>query len=488
MLKPKYIETLPDELVALYSAVEEDILADMARRISTYDYWIPSADWQYQKLIEMGNFHSFVESALSARTGKSTEELAQLMAQAGAEALAFDTSVYTANGLTVPALSASKALQKTLNAGLQATLGTFQNLTKTTANTVTGQFEGALDKAWLQIQSGAFSTDKAVQMACKDLASQGVQSITYPSGRTDSLEVAVRRATVTGVNQTCLQLQDQLADELGVDLVETTAHGGARPDHAAWQGQVFSRSGKSKKYKSLRSATGYGTGAGLGGWNCRHSFFPYFEGSPRAYSEELLKDYEAKKYEYNGQKLTEYEASQQQRSIERTIRKWKRENIAMEAAGQDTSESASKLAQWNQTQKDFLKQTGLKAQSSRTQVTGFGRSQASKATAAAKKSESGLKNAAGQRIIEVKKTTLQSEPNTITQVVGKKGGIERNYYGSDGRQYKQVANNNHDNPKQHPYGEHGEHAHDYTYDKDGKVHRTTRELTESERKENGDIL
>lgn len=368
MLKPKYIEQLPDAMIQGYSQVEQDILADMARRIASYDYWIPAADWQYRKLIEMGNFHSYVWKALSARTGKTEEELAQLMAQAGAETLSFDRSIYQAHGLSPPPLAASGALQGILREGLKKTKGLFQNLTGTTAGTATQQFETALDRAWLQISSGAFDANAAIRMAVKDLARQGVGAIAYPTGHVDSLEVAVRRAVVTGVNQTALGLQGALAQEMGWDLVETTAHAGARPSHGVWQGRVFSLSGKSQKYPEFAASTGYGTGEGLGGWNCRHSFFPYVEGSPRAYTAERLQEFEAKKYEYKGRKMTEYEASQTQRYHERQIRRWKRENLAMEAAGQDTAESAAKLKQWQDTQKQFLAQTGLKRQRDRETV------------------------------------------------------------------------------------------------------------------------
>ena len=100
-----------------------------------------------------------------------------------------------------------------------------------------------------------------------------------------------------------------------------------------------------------------------------------------------------------------------------------------------------------------------------------------------------LKNAAGHEIIKVTKTDITGEPGSITQRTGKKGGIDRNYYGDDGRQYKQITNNDHGQPKKHPYGKHGEHAHDYIYDKTGKlIDRPARELTDLERKENEDIL
>ena len=90
--------------------------------------------------------------------------------------------------------------------------------------------------------------------------------------------LAVRRAVVTGVNATALKLQETLMDEMGCDLVETSAHAGARPSHAVWQGKIFGRSGTHPKYPSLVEGTGYGTGEGLGGWNCRHSIMPFFEG------------------------------------------------------------------------------------------------------------------------------------------------------------------------------------------------------------------
>lgn len=104
-------------------------------------------------------------------------------------------------------------------------------------------------------------------------------------------------------------------------------------------------------------------------------------------------------------------------------------------------------------------------------------------------SKAPLKNAAGQDIIKVQRTTLTAEPNSITQVTKKRNGIERNYYNGEGRQYKQISNNNHGNARQHPYGKSGEHAHDYVYDGEGKlIDRPTRELTENEREENADIL
>lgn len=484
MLTPEYLQRVPDAMVELYAQAEADILADMARRINGFDMFIPSAQYQMQMLEEMGALRSDIVAELSRLTGKSKKELTAIMRDAGMETLAADEEIYKAAGLTSSPAAASPAVQEVLAAGLKKTNGLFTNLTKTTANTATKQFERVLDRAYMQISSGAIDPATAVKGAVKSLAKQGVGAITYPSGHVDSLEVAVRRAVITGVNQTCGKMQEARADELGCDLMELTAHAGARPSHAEWQGQIVSRSGR-PGYLSLDDI-GYGTGDGFKGWNCSHDWRPYFEGMPRTYSKELLDSYEVKDYEYNGQKMTEYEALQQQRSIERNLRRWKRENTAMKAAGLDTTESAAKIAKWQGVQKDFINQTGLKRQAERESIAGWGRSQAASAKADARKGA--LTNAAGQRIIKAKKTTQTGTPDTITQVVSAKGGISRNYYDHRGRWVKQVTNNNHGNPKQHPYGKKGEHAHDTVWE-DGKiVGRPVRELTDQERKENADIL
>lgn len=249
---------------------------------------------------------------------------------------------------------------------------------------------------------------------------------------------------------------------------------------------MFSRYGKTPGYPTLAAGTGYGTGAGLGGWNCRHSYHPFFPGYESAYSDDILKEYQRKTCTYNGKALTEYEASQQQRYFERGIRRWKREYTAMDAAGLDTTQAAVKLKQWREKEADFLRQTGRRRDSSRSQIGTFGRSEAGKATWQAKKNT--LTDAAGHVIMKASKTTSKAAPNLITQVVSKKDGISRNYYDESGQWIKQISNNNHGNPKKHPFGKNGEHAHDIVW-KDGKiVGRKVRELTEQERKDNGDIL
>lgn len=391
MLSPEFLAALPESVVALFLQVEEDLLEDIARRIAKTDGITDTAKWQAWRYEQVKLFSSNALQTLAQATGKSKEELVQLFREAALETLAADNDIYTAAGLTVPE-TLSPTLQNILQSGYLQTGQMMENFTATTANTVTRQFENALDRAWLQINTGGFTYQQAIRKAIQTLAQDGLCAIVYPSGHRDTIETAVRRAVLTGVNQTAAKLQIARMEEMGCEFVEVTAHPGARPSHAVWQGKVFHRgdgtSVNGVYYPPFVQSTGYGTGAGLGGWNCRHNFFPFFPGlSKRAYTNEMLAQLDAKEISYQGKDYTRYEASQMQRALERKIRKAKREYLSLDAAGQDTAESAVKLRQARAQLNDFLKETGLRQDNFREQVAGFGRSSAGKASWAVKRIE-----------------------------------------------------------------------------------------------------
>ena len=392
MLAPDYLDHAPDRLVLLFQQVEDDILRDVARRISKMEALTPTANWQLWRYEQTEALRQDVVKKLARYTGRSEAEIRRLMQEAATRAMENEDEIYYHYGKEPTPFSENATLQALLNAGYQQTAGTFHNLTATTANTVSGQFEAALDRAHLKVSSGAFDYKNAVKSAVDSLADT-MKYVTYPNGHTDTLEVAARRAVLTGVNQTGAKLQVARADEMGVEFFETTAHGGARPSHAEWQGRQFHRGGAvdymGKHYPDFEAATGYGTGAGLCGWNCRHTFFAIFPelGAPPAWTQESLEALNARDIKYNGGRYTRYEISQMQRARERTVRKYKRRYLAEDAAGADTTASAVKLRQARQDLADFISATGGRADSARTSVAGFGRSEGSKATWAAKKQE-----------------------------------------------------------------------------------------------------
>lgn len=347
-----------------------------------------TAAWQAWRLEQTRLTKQEILSILARYSGKSREAIRQMLLDAGRETLAADDTIYRAVGLSPSPIEENAALNNLLNAGYRQTLGSWQNLTATTAATVTGALERRLDRAWLQISSGAFDYKTAIKRVVDDLADR-MPGVTYPSGHKDTLEVAVRRAVLTGVNQTCAQLQLARADEMGCEFVEVTAHAGARPEHAVWQGKIYHRGGAivydGVRYEDFETATGYGTGPGLCGWNCRHNFYPFFPGmSVPNYTADRLAELNARDIEYNGQKYTRYEITQMQRALERRVRWFKRQYLAEDAAGVDATAAAAKLRAARKDLNDFVRATGGRNNSARTSVSGFGRSQASKATARAK--------------------------------------------------------------------------------------------------------
>lgn len=392
MLPPSTLDRMPDAFVELWQGVEDEILKDVARRISKTGTLTPTANWQLWRYQQTEALRSDVVTLLAKYSGKSDAAIRQLLLQAATEAMEREDAIYYHYGMEPTPFEESAALNNLLDAGARQTAGTWKNLTATTANTVTGQFERTLDAAWAKVSTGAFDYKTAVKQAVGGLA-DGMKFVTYPTGHQDSIEVAARRAILTGVNQTAGKLQVARADEMGVEFFETTAHGGARPSHAEWQGRQFHRGGavdyKGKHYPDFEAATGYGTGAGLCGWNCRHTFFAVFPelGDPPAWTEESLQELNARNIEYNGKQYTRYEINQMQRARERNVRRWKKRYLAETAAGVDPTDSAVKLRQARQELAGFITATGGRADSARTSVPKFGRSEAGKANYTARKQE-----------------------------------------------------------------------------------------------------
>ena len=399
MLTPGYLKTCGDDLVRLYQQLEDDIVRDAARRIVKMDFSVTdAARWQIERLQQSGAVYEDMIKSLSKYTGKSEREIKKLLQSSSVQSLVYDDAIYKKAGLLPPPLSGSPLLMQHITAAVSKTSNSFKNLTMTTAVKSQADFINACDRAYMQVSSGTLDYVTAVKWAVKSVSDTGA-SVLYPSGRSDKPDVAVRRAVLTGVSQTGNELQILRMDEMGCTLVETTAHFGARPTHTVWQGRVYSRNGDTSKYPDFIASTGYGSGDGLGGWNCRHGFFPFFEGfSQRAYTDGQLRDRENRTVTYDGQTYTDYEASQIQRKFERDIRAKKRELVGFDTAANASADarvinaakaefaSASvKLKDKESKLADFLHQTGRDIDTVRQQVQGFGRSQAQKAVWANKK-------------------------------------------------------------------------------------------------------
>lgn len=517
MLTPEYLATFPDYIVELFEQYDAFVVEDFARRVAKAASVTDTAEWQAIRASEMGLSMDELTRRSSELLDITQTELKAMYQEAFDSYIESDEKRFAGSGLNYQRIAGNPILKDYMTAAQAQTQRALQNIfwhegaiksmTGTTAVMlkvgqnylpITKAYTFALDLAQMQVSTGVLDYNTAIRNAIRTVSKQGVSTLVsdavgYDSGYRLSVRSAARMCVLTGVNQMAGNMNSMVCDDLGLDLVETTAHMGARPSHQVWQGQIFSRSGKSDKYPDLYEATGLGTVSGLMGANCRHNYYGYFEGSPRAYTDRQLyemTDEGGPHIEYEGKTYTYYEATQKQRQLERQIIATKRELIGYNAAGDDDAFTAAsiKLSGQRNRYMDFSRQANLLPQTERLGQDGYDRHLSGKATWAVRKaSMPQLTNAAGRGIIVAQRSNHYGVPNSITQIVGRNGGISRDYYDNNGVWVKQITNNDHNYPNQHPFGNNGEHAHDITW-KGKHSFRTTRELTEDERKENADIL
>ena len=413
-------EPSADRIIALYQQLEDDILSAVIRRILKMGYVSEASKHQLEVLQAAGLLYDDIVQLIADRTDACTAQVKALFEDAGVQTVEMDNSLHEAAGALPIDIRQDSSTRQVLEAGYKKTLGTMQNLVSTTATQTQTAFIQTCDRIYMQVSSGAFSYQEAIMNALRALADTGAE-VVYPTKHKDRMDVAVRRCVLTGVSQTAAAVSLRQAEDAGCYLMEITAHSGARPDHAKWQGQLVTITGKDagKIIDGLRvftlSEIGYGSGEGFKGWNCRHNWHAYYPRfSTPNYTPEELKRLDEPCISYNGKLYTEYEVSQMQRAQERRVRAWKRRCItAQESVNSATDEATRATAQAefersarylknNEAKlKDFCRQTGQDRDRFREQVLGFNRSTAQKAVHAAKKS--GLTSGGKDGIINIER-------------------------------------------------------------------------------------
>ena len=406
-LKPEYLQGLPDELAALTENLEAQLIGDIARRIAKAGEITDTAAYQIMRLKEMGASTEYIEKLLADYLKTSDKAIERMIFDAAQTDSEFYESVYARAGRAYVPFEHNAYLQQLADAAVNQTKGELKNLTQSMGFAVRGAngqltflpaakaYQSAMDKAHMLVASGGMDYTTAVRMSVNDIAASGLRFVDYESGVRNHADVAARRAILTGVSQMTGKISERNAAELDTDVVEVTAHAGARPDHAVWQGKWFSLKGKDKRYPKLSTATGYGTVTGLKGANCRHDFYPVIPGIDEpAYTAEQLANIDPPPVTIGGKTYTYYEAEQRQRYMERSMRKTKREIIAADASGDKDrmTEKSVLLRRQREEYKEFSEKAGLLTRNERTQVGGYGRSISAKASAAGRSAAKGLTN------------------------------------------------------------------------------------------------
>lgn len=398
-LTPEQIEMLGDKyLISLYQRMEDEVIADIARRVRKMDRYTETAELMAKHMREQGfspakiqaevlkrlqadkDYKMFVAENTKAHKDeireiikKTVEEAKkrgdQLIAEAGEMAWNSDLSMWAEHGVD---LKKPNTMSQLVAAFKKQTIGTLRNLTLTTGfkNVNTGTvgimnvFQNELDFALLNVVSGTFSYDQAVTDCIKRLAQSGLRHIDYASGKSYQLDTAVRMCVRTGCSQLAGKIMEENLKSTGQDLVITSQHMGSRPEHAPWQNKVFSYSGKSKKYPDFFKKTGYGTVDGLKGANCAHDFYPFWEGAS-VIPDDIV---EPEPKTINGKKYTYYQCTQKQRAMERDIRALKREINATETLGMDATELKSKLRWKKQEYVNFSAEARIRPKENRLRI------------------------------------------------------------------------------------------------------------------------
>lgn len=239
---------------------------------------------------------------------------------------------------------------KNLNKGIKDTQGEIKNLCNISRKCTNKQFIKACDEAYSKIVAGN-NADKAIESSIRKLSQKGIEVVGY-ADHTTSMDAAVKRAVTSGVNQTSLKFKMDNCKELGINIVKTSSHGGARPSHQEWQGKLFYLHTPVKGLQNFKKATGYGRVDGLGGANCRHSFY---EVTDYEYKNNLVDTEEFDKNRNDDQ----YELEQKQRYYECQIRSWKKRKNILDECGVDSTKEAKKIREWQDKRSQFIKDSNI---------------------------------------------------------------------------------------------------------------------------------
>lgn len=383
--QPEVLDALPEELAALFRALEITLLEEICSRLKLRDELNEVTVQDIKALRSHGIDLKEIENAIRKATGISEKKLNELIDDVVERNQKYYTELIALAHITQPETLVS--VEDTW-AIYEQTKQTMRNITRSMGFLVDAgrtmlppakSYQWALDNAVMQVQSGAINYNQAIKTAVKQLADSGLKVVDYESWHRDQIDVAARRAVMTGVNQICAKYTEQSAQYLETPYFEVSAHAGARDkpgpspwsSHKDWQGKVYSiRAGDI--YPSIYDVCGLGAVDGLEGANCRHRRNVWVEGvSERTYTDEQLAHIDDDLgCDFDGKKYTAYEATQMQRRVEREARKLKREKAAYKAAGLHEDETAVniRLRRLNAKYKAFSVAAGLPEQRERMKV------------------------------------------------------------------------------------------------------------------------
>lgn len=383
MFTPTEIEALPSAMEQLYRSLQLNIMSDLTDRLKANGEEITSAaDWQINRLYELGVSKDEIDSLIQSTLNVSDDEIDRIYDEVVKSGYARNEELYTSKGKEYIPYAENKQLQQLVKAVKNQTKSEYRNITgslgfavRNADNTLSFTpladfYQRTLDNGLMQIASGAVDYNTVLKKAVKAMTDSGLRTVDYASGWSNRVDVAARRALMTGFNQVVAKVNEDNAEQLGTECFEVSYHRGARPTHQVWQGRVYSK-------KELETVCGLGTVTGLCGANCYHSYSPFMKGiDTPTYSEEELdrmNEEENTPKEYNGKEYTAYEAQQRQRQLETAMRADRQKIELLTQGGADYDTITGAKVRYFQRQDEYVKFSkamGLPEQWERVTVNG----------------------------------------------------------------------------------------------------------------------
>lgn len=388
-MTPEELEKLPKPIERTMTALELSIMDEIIQRIQAAAQITPVIDWLLIRMDAIGKSRNSIRQMIGRALEKTSLQVDDIYEQAAKSDYIRNKEIYEAVGKDYQPYKDNQWLQQVVDAARRQTkdsLRLLENITQTTGFNVpmgsgkkvftplSEYLERSLDKAMLGIATGTRTYSQAIGEVIDEMTASGIRTVDYASGKSDRIEVAARRAVMTGVAQMTDKVNEKNMEELQTDYCEVDWHAGARNtgsgylNHQSWQGKVYSS-------EEMRTVCGKGKMLGFGGVNCYHIAFAFIPGiSKRKYTDEWLAEQNRKENEkkiYKGREYDTYGALQHQRRLERTIRKQKQDVELLEKAGadkEDITAAKCRLRLTNKTYVEFSKEMGLRQQRERLRV------------------------------------------------------------------------------------------------------------------------
>ena len=384
MFKAGELEAVSMALEPQFRELEQRIMSDVVRRIKINGEVTRAADWQITRLAQLGESKREIKKVIKDTLGLNTKEINHLYKDIIRKGYERDAELYKYKGKTQIPFADNHELQQLIGAVSNQTNSELKNITqslgfakrgadgKLTFTPVADYYQKTLDSAILDISSGAFDYNTVLRRTVKEMTNSGLRTVDYATGWSNRVDVAARRAVMTGMSQLTAKVNDSNAEQLGTDTFEVTAHGGARPEHQEWQGKWYTKD-------ELESICGLGEVTGLCGANCYHDYYPVVPGiSKPTYTPEEIEEFNRKEnepVEYNGKTYTKYEATQRQRKLETTMRAQRQEIKLLKEGGANEDDLIAARSRYRGTSAEyarFSKAMDLPQQRERVTVDGLG--------------------------------------------------------------------------------------------------------------------